>query len=74
MLKNGVGQGFYLSYNYSCTLYLLVKIKEVKLKNLPASVYLNLNYGTATQKPPLDWCRSAIAFSFANFTRGATVP
>ena len=46
-LKNGQGQWkrtrFYLSWNYSCTLYLSVKIK---LKNPLTSAYLNLNYGT----------------------------
>ena len=44
---------FYLSCNYSCTLYLLVKIKEVKLKNLHTSACLNLNYGTTKQKPKM---------------------
>ena len=46
-LKNGQGQWkrtrFYLSWNYSCTLYLLAKIK---LKNHLTSACLNLNYGT----------------------------
>ena len=36
---------FYLSCNYSCTLHLLVKIKEVKLKNLHTLTCLNLSYG-----------------------------
>ena len=36
---------FYVSCNYSCTIYLLVKIKEVNLKNLHTSACLNLNYG-----------------------------
>ena len=47
MVKNGQGQWkrtrFYLSWNYSCTLYLLAKIK---LKNHLTSGCLNLNYGT----------------------------
>ena len=43
MVKNRAR--FYLSCNYSYTLYLLVKIKEVKLKNLHTSAWLNLNYG-----------------------------
>ena len=44
---------FYLSYNYSCTLYLLVKIKEVKLKNLHIPAYLNLNYDTTKKTPKM---------------------
>ena len=36
---------FYLSCNYSCTLYLLVKFKKVNLKDLYTSACLNLNYG-----------------------------
>ena len=31
---------FYLSCNYYCTLYFFVKMKEVKLKNLYTSAYL----------------------------------
>ena len=41
---------FYLSCNYSCLLNVLVKIKEVKLKNLHTSACLNLNYGTTETK------------------------
>ena len=41
---------FYLSCNYSCTLYFLVKIKEVKLKKLYTLACLNLNYRTTIQK------------------------
>ena len=33
----------------------LVKIKEVKVKNLHTSTHLNLNYGTTEQKPKMLW-------------------
>ena len=33
--------------------YTLVKMKEVKSKNLNTSACLNLNYGTAKQKPKM---------------------
>ena len=46
-----IGQGFYLSCNYSCILYLLVKMKEVNLKNLHTSACLNLNYGRYIKIP-----------------------
>ena len=41
---------FYLSCNYSSTLHLLVKNKEVKLKNLYTLTCLNLIYGTTKHK------------------------
>ena len=48
------GRGrFYLSCNYSCSLYFLVKIFLVKLKNLHPSACLNLNYGATKQKPKM---------------------
>ena len=34
------------SSNSSCTLYVLVKMKDVKLKSLHTLACLNLNYGT----------------------------
>ena len=40
---------FYLSYNYSYTLYFLEKILLVKLKNLYTSVCFSLTYGTTKQ-------------------------
>ena len=45
-------QGKVLSFIqlYSYTLCLLVKTKEVKLKNLHTSTCLDLNYGTTKQK------------------------
>ena len=49
MVKNRAR--FYLSCNYSCTLYTLVKMKEVKLKNFHTSRCSNLNYGTTKQNP-----------------------
>ena len=30
-------------------------MKEVKLKNLPASACFNLNYGITEQKPEMQW-------------------
>ena len=51
MVKKWVRARFYLSYNYSSTLYFLVKILLVKLKNLHTSACLNPNYGRAKQKP-----------------------
>ena len=50
MVKNRAK--FYLSCNYFCALYFIVKIKEVKFKNLHTSAYLNLNYGAT--KPNCD--------------------
>ena len=41
---------FYLSCNYSRTSHLLVKIKEVKLKNPHTLTWLNLSYGTTKPK------------------------
>ena len=44
---------FCLSCKYYCTLYFLVKVLLVKLKNLYTSPYLNLNYGTTKEKPKM---------------------
>ena len=44
---------FYISCNYSYTLYFLVKILQVKLKNFHASAYLKLNYCTIKHKPKI---------------------
>ena len=42
---------FCLSCNYSCTLYVLVKILLIKSKNLDkTSACLDLNYGRAKQQ------------------------
>ena len=38
---------------WECRIYFLVKILLVKLKNLHTSACLNLNYGTAKQKPKM---------------------
>ena len=43
------GRARFSSYIYFCTLYLLVKMLLVKLRNLHTSACLNLNYGIATQ-------------------------
>ena len=50
--------GKVLSCNYSCTLYLLMKIKEIKLKNLHTSASLNLPYGTTKQKLKCKGCKN----------------
>ena len=44
---------FYFSCNYFCTLYILVKMLLVKLKNLHTSACLNLNNDTTKQKPKM---------------------
>ena len=46
---------FHLSCNYPCTFHLLVKIKEVKLKNLHTLTCLNLSYGTTKYKTNERW-------------------
>ena len=53
VVKKWSGARFYLSY-YSCTLYFLVKILLVNLKNLDTWAYSNLNYGT-TKSSPKKW-------------------
>ena len=50
MVKKQGRARFYLSCNYFCTLYFLVKMSLVKLKNLHTSACLNLNYGKTKQK------------------------
>ena len=49
-----IGEGF-IFYVIIAALYLLVQIKEVKLKNLYTSACLNLKYGTTEQKPEMQW-------------------
>ena len=49
-----IGKGF-VFYVIIAALYLLVQIKEVKLKNLYTSTCLNLKYGTTEQKPEMQW-------------------
>ena len=51
MDKKCGGSRFYLSCIYFCTLYFLVKILLVKLKNLNTLACLNLSYGQAKQQP-----------------------
>ena len=41
---------FYISCNHFCTLYILMKIFLVKLKNVHTSTCLKLNYGSTKQK------------------------
>ena len=50
MVKKQGRARFYLSCNYYCTLYYLLKMLLVKLKNLHTSAHLNLNYGTTKKK------------------------
>ena len=45
VVKELGGESLYFSWNYFDTLYLLVKIQAVKLKNLTV-VCLNLNFGS----------------------------
>ena len=45
---------FYISCNYSCTIYFLVKILLVKIKNLHTSAWLKLNYCTSKHKPKME--------------------
>ena len=40
--------------NYFCILHVLVKIKEVKLKNLHILACLNLSYGTTKRKTKME--------------------
>ena len=40
----------YISWNYSCTLYFVMKILLVKLKDLQDPGCLKLDYGTTKQK------------------------
>ena len=50
MVKKQDRARFYVSYNCFCTLYFLMKLLLVKLKNLRTSALLNLNYGTTEIK------------------------
>ena len=49
MVKKQGRARLYISCNYSCTSYFLVKILLVKLKNLHTSACLKLNYCTTKQ-------------------------
>ena len=51
MVKEFGRARLYISCNYSCTLYFLVKILLVKLKNFHTSACLKLNYCTTKHKP-----------------------
>ena len=50
MVKKWGRESFYLPCNYSCTLYFLVRILLIKLKNLYFSALTNLNYDTANKE------------------------
>ena len=57
----------YLSCNYFCTLYLLVKVLLVKLENLSnltrnTSACLNINYGTTEEKPKNEGCKAGTIY------------
>ena len=53
MVKKCGRARFYLSWNYSCTLYFLAKILLVRLRKLHTSACMNLDYGTAKQYPKM---------------------
>ena len=53
MVKKQGWARLFISCNYSCTFYFLVKILLVKLKNLHTSACLKLNYCTTKHKPKL---------------------
>ena len=53
MVKKHGRAEFYLLCNYFFTLYFLVKVLLVKLKNLETSACLNLNNGKTKQKPKM---------------------
>ena len=58
----------YISCNYSCTSYFLVKILLVKLKNLHISACLKLNYCTTKQRLQRWWNLSKLVTNtFVNF-------
>ena len=58
----------YISCNYSCTSYFLVKILLVKLKNLHTSACLKLNYCTTKQRQEKQWNLSKLVTdTFVNF-------
>ena len=50
MAKKQCRARLYVSYNHSGTLYILVDILLIKLKNVLTSACLKLNHGTAKQK------------------------
>ena len=68
MVKKQGRARLYISCNYSCTSYFLVKILLLKLKNLPISTCLKLNYCIAKQKLQRWWNLSKLVTdTFANF-------
>ena len=54
MVKKQGWARLFISCNYSCTFYFLVKILLVKLKNLHTSACLKLNCCTTKHKPKLE--------------------
>ena len=50
-----IEQGFIFNVIILAQYTFLVKIKDVKVKNLHTSTHLNLNYGTTEQKPKMLW-------------------
>ena len=50
MVKKQDRGRLYISCNYACTLYLLVKLLSFKSKDLDISTCLKLNYDTTKQK------------------------
>ena len=52
-VKNRVGQGCIFHVIIFCSLYFLLNILLVKLKDIHTSACLKLNYGTTKQKPKM---------------------
>ena len=52
----------YHSCDYLCTLYFLVKIRKVKLKNLPTSACFNLNSGPKKQIQKCKGCKNGAIY------------
>ena len=68
MVKKQGRARLYISCNYSCTSYFLVKILLVKLKNLPISECLKLNYCIAKQRLQRWWnLPKLVTDTFVNF-------
>ena len=68
MVKKQGKTKLYISCNYSCTSYFLVKILLVKLKNLPISECLKLNYCIAKQRLQRWWnLPKLVTDTFVNF-------
>ena len=75
MVKKQGRTRLYISCNYSCTSYFLVKILLLKLKNLPISTCLKLTYCITKQKLQRWWNLSKLVTdTFVNFGIFSTPP